>query len=118
MAASITAIVAMEKPGKLPFKFPLYSAMTTGQDIAIFSPSVQHPLVIVRTIHPDLDEAEQTDVAEAIIKRCNVHDALVDQLLAALPFLEDLEEDASYKAGAVKKRIAAMRAVLTKAGAI
>lgn len=40
---------------------------------------------------------------------------LLDALLIALPFVEDLEADEGYKAGAVKKAVATIRAAIAKA---
>jgi hypothetical protein len=45
-----------------------------------------------------------------------VNDTLVEALLTALPFVEDLEHDQCYKKGVVKKHIAAIRAALANAG--
>jgi hypothetical protein len=40
---------------------------------------------------------------------------LLDALLIALPFVEDLETDEGYKAGAVKKAVDTIRAAILKA---
>lgn len=46
------------------------------------------------------------------------HEALVEALYRALPFVEDLESDDGYKAGAVKKTVAEIRAAIAKAEAL
>lgn len=53
--------------------------------------------------------------AEFIVRACNAHGALVEELSRALPFLEDMLDDPAYKNSAVAERIKKASAALSKA---
>jgi hypothetical protein len=55
--------------------------------------------------------------ADRMALALNSHDALVDALLTALPFVEDAFDDAGYKLSKVQAAVRKIKAALAKAGA-
>lgn len=53
--------------------------------------------------------------AKFIAMACNAHDELIEQLYAALCFVEDCSGSDIYKPGVVKARVNAIRAAIAKA---
>ena len=55
--------------------------------------------------------------AEAVkaLRICEAADDLLDMVYRLLPFIEDMESDPGYKAGAVKRTIREIHTLITKA---
>ena len=72
----------------------------------------EHIVLSAPGIHPDSHKA----TLDLAVRAVNAHDALLDALTLALPYVEMAELDDAYQPGAVAKMVKQMRAAITKAG--
>lgn len=97
-------------PSPLP-----WSVGWNGPQCRIFSDSSDKviPVCEIYDYHSD-GKMTACANAELIVRAVNSHEALIDALLEALPYVEDALDDKCFKKGAVAKSVAKIRAALSE----